>query len=74
METGHAIICSAPLFIALAIAWGIVCAWLGWLLHACRTPKRAIFIEDSGAWTIGKFRESNHLDDVPSDIPASVEG
>lgn len=63
MDTGPKIIFSLPFFLGLSVVWALVWAWIGWLLCDRRCPKRAIFVEDSGAWTIGKLEATNFRED-----------
>lgn len=81
MDTGPKIVLSVPVFFAVAAVWAFVWAWIGWLLSDRRRPRRAIFVEDGGAWTIGKLHHvDNRADNAPIDLggadeqPRSAEG
>jgi hypothetical protein len=69
MDTGPKIVFSVPFFIAVAAAWALVWAWIGWLLSDRSRPRRFIMVEDSGAWTIAKLHSvDSRADEAPIDL------
>jgi hypothetical protein len=69
MDTGSNVILSLPFFLAVAAIWALIWAWIGWLLSDRRRPRRFIFVEDTGAWTIAKLHSVDNRDDeAPVDL------
>jgi hypothetical protein len=74
MDTGPNIVLNVPFFFGVAAAWALVWAWIGWLLADRRRPRRFIFVEDSGAWTVAKLHSvDDRADDAPIDMGSGEE-